>query len=187
MRAAFRADTFTLLAVMLSLATGGCYSAVRRPDGGEGLLAVGAAAPDLEAFDLDGAATRLSSLRGQMAVVYFYPRDGTPGCTREACAFRDAWQKLKSAQIVVIGVSAQSRESHVEFQREQRLPFSLAADQSGAVQRAYGVSKGLFGYARVSFLVGRSGKIVKVWPNVDPATHVDDVLAEAARFSGTTP
>jgi peroxiredoxin Q/BCP len=169
----------TLLALLV--ATAGCYSTPRRPDGGEGLLAVGATAPDLEALDVNGSPTRLSSLRGSAVVVYFYPRDGTPGCTHEACAFRDAWQKLQDARVAVIGVSSQSRDSHVEFQKENRLPFPLVADEQGSAQRAYGVSTGLFGYARVSFLVAPSGTIVKVWPNVDPAVHVEQVLAEAAR------
>jgi thioredoxin-dependent peroxiredoxin len=170
--------------LVLLVATGGCYSTPRRPDGGEGLLAPGVTAPDLEAVDVNGTLTRLSSLRGRTVVVYFYPRDGTPGCTREACAFRDAWQRLNDAKIEIIGVSSQSRDSHREFQKENRLSFPLVADEQGGVQRAYGVSKGLFGYARVSFLVAPSGMIVKVWPNVDPATHVDEVLAEAARLQG---
>lgn len=170
-------------AVGLSFVESACYSAPRRPDGGEGLLGPGARAPDLEAFDVNGVATRLSSLRGQTALVYFYPRDGTPGCTKEACSFRDAWQKLRDAQVAVIGVSSQSRESHLAFQKGERLPFPLVADEAGDVQRAYGVSSGLFGYARVSFLVAPGGTIAKVWPNVDPGTHVDEVLAEAARLA----
>ena len=157
-----------------------CSSAPRRPDGQIGLLPVGAEAPDVEAVSAGGASTRLSSLRGQTVVVYFYPADGTPGCTREACAFRDAWTKLESARVAVIGVSSQSRESHLAFEKDQHLPFPLAADESGGVQRAYGVPKGLFGYSRVSFLVDATGKIVRVWPDVDPALHADEVLAAAA-------
>ncbi|HZU81470.1 MAG TPA: redoxin domain-containing protein [Polyangiaceae bacterium] len=75
-----------------------------------------------------------------------------------------------------------ARESHLAFQRERRLPFPLVADETGSVQRAYGVSKGLFGYARVSFLVAPGGAIAKVWPNVDPSIHADQVLAEAAHL-----
>jgi peroxiredoxin Q/BCP len=169
-----------LAALLVVIATVlACSSSPRRPDGQVGLLPVGAAAPDVEAVDASGTSTRLSSLRGNAVVVYFYPADGTPGCTKEACAFRDAWAKLQSAHVAVIGVSSQSRESHIAFEKEQHLPFPLAADEGGAVQRAYGVPKGLFGYSRVSFLVDASGKIAKVWPNVDPAVHVDDVLAAA--------
>src|SRR5258708_25082056 len=95
-----------------------CSSAPRRPDGQVGLLPVGAEAPDVEAVDASGAATRLSSLRGQAVVVYFYPADGTPGCTKEACAFRDAWAKLQGAHVAIVGVSSQSRESHIAFEKE---------------------------------------------------------------------
>jgi len=172
--------------VLMSLVAGigatltvACSSAPRRPDGQVGLLPVGAEAPDVDAADASGAPTRLSSLRGQAVVVYFYPADGTPGCTKEACAFRDAWSKLESAHVAVIGVSSQSRESHVAFEKKYGLPFPLAADEGGSVQRAYGVSKGLFGYSRVSFLVDATGKVAQVWPDVDPATHADEVLAAA--------
>ena len=165
--------------LLVSAVALGCSSAPRRPDGQVGLLPVGSVAPEVEAADASGVPTRLSSLRGQPVVVYFYPADGTPGCTKEACAFRDAWAKLQAAHVGVIGVSSQSRESHVAFEKEQHLPFPLAADESGVVQRAFGVPKGLFGYSRVSFLVDASGKIAKVWPDVDPAIHADEVLAAA--------
>jgi peroxiredoxin Q/BCP len=169
-----------LLAPLVVFATtAACSSAPRRPDGKVGLLPVGAEAPDVEAVDATGATTRLSSLHGQPVVVYFYPADGTPGCTKEACAFRDAWDRFQRAHVAVIGVSSQSRESHFAFEKEQHLPFPLVADENGVTQRAYGVSKSLFGYSRVSFLVDAAGKIVKVWPDVDPALHADEVLAAA--------
>jgi peroxiredoxin Q/BCP len=168
-----------LLAATSTVATVACSSAPRRPDGQVGLLPVGAEAPEVEATDASGTPTKLSALRGHPVVVYFYPADGTPGCTKEACAFRDAWTKLEAAHVAVIGVSSQSRESHLAFEKSQHLPFPLAADESGTVQRGYGVSKGIFGYSRVSFLVDASGKIAKVWPDVDPAIHADEVLAAA--------
>ena len=161
-----------------------CYSTPRRPDGGEGLLRAGDVAPDLEAFDASGASTRLSSLHGQAVVVYFYPRDGTPGCTKEACAFRDAWERFRREHVLVVGVSSQSRRSHASFQRDQHLPFPLVPDEDGSVQRAYGVPAGIFGYARVTFLVDRNGKIAKVWTEVDPALHADEVLATAESLPG---
>jgi peroxiredoxin Q/BCP len=157
-----------------------CSSTPRRPDGQMGLLPVGSEAPDVEAVDGAGATTHLTALRGQAVVLYFYPADGTPGCTKEACAFRDAWARLQSARVAVIGVSSQSRESHLEFEKKQHLPFPLVADETGTVQRAYGVSKGLFGYSRVSFLVDAAGRVAKVWPDVDPAVHADEVLAAAS-------
>ncbi len=163
----------------------GCSSAPRRPDGQIGLLPTGAQAPDLEAMDAVGTTTRLSSLRGQTVVVYFYPADGTPGCTAEACAFRDAWERLRQAQVAVIGVSSQSRASHLAFEKEKHLPFPLVADEDGIAQRAYGVSKGIFGDSRVSFLIDSQGRIAKVWPDVDPAVHANEVLAAAASLLPT--
>lgn len=171
---------FALAAVGAPLASAGCHSVAHRPDGSEGPLPLGADAPDVEAYDVNGVPSHLSSLRGEPVVVYFYPKDGTPGCTTEACAFRDAWKRFELAHVGVIGVSPQSRESHVAFQKEKNLPFPLVPDEAGTAQRAYGVAKGVFGYARVSFLVDAKGKIARVWPNVNPAIHADDVLAAAA-------
>jgi peroxiredoxin Q/BCP len=178
-----RRVTFVAVSVATLLSLSSCYSAPRRPDGGEGLLAPGASAPDLEAFDVHDVSTRLSSLRGEPVVVYFYPKDGTPGCTKEACAFRDAWRRFELAHVAVIGVSSQSRESHRAFQRDHELPFPLVPDEAGTVQRAYGVSKGIFGYARVSFLVDTEGKIARVWPDVDPAIHAGEVLGAATSLA----
>jgi peroxiredoxin Q/BCP len=172
------------IVVAALIATASCYTAPHRPDGHEGLLPVGADAPDLEGVDAAGRATRLSSLRGQAVVVYFYPKDDTPGCTTEACGFRDAWEKFQQAHVFVFGISAQSRESHVEFQKKHELPFPLVADEDGGVQRAYGVPKGLFGYARVTFLVDARGRIAREWPNVDPSQHASEVLAAAAAAAG---
>jgi peroxiredoxin Q/BCP len=157
-------------------------SEVKRPDGGQGLLAVGAPAPDVVGEDPAGGEIRLGASRGKPAVVFFYPADGTPGCTKEACAFRDAWERFASAGVVVIGVSSNSRESHKKFQAEHKLPMALASDESGSIGQAYGVSKKIWGYDRVSFLVDRSGKVARVWPSVDPGQHATEVLAEAARL-----
>jgi peroxiredoxin Q/BCP len=173
---------FGVLAVaLLAVPMSGCGE-VRRPDGGVGLLPVGAQAPDLVAEDAQGHATHLSDKRGHAVVVYFYPADETPGCTKEACAFRDAWKKLSAAEVDVIGVSTNSAERHRAFQKKEGLPFSLAADESGTIGAAYGVSKKIWGYERVSFLVGRDGKVAKVWPSVDPALHADEVLRAAAEL-----
>ena len=152
---------------------------VQRPDGGKGLLAEGAVAPDVLAEDAHGKPTTLSSMHGHPVVVYFYPKDGTPGCTKEACAFRDSWKKLNDAQVEVIGVSTGSAAAHREFRSAHHLPFPLTADESGAVGAAFGVTKHLWGYDRVSFLIDKNGKVAKVWPDVDPAIHADDVLRAA--------
>ncbi len=160
----------------------GCGGPAKRPDGGEGLLPVGASAPDVAAHDGADAEVRLSSMRGHAVVVYFYPADGTPGCTKEACAFRDTWAKFEAAKVSVIGVSSNSLASHKSFRAEEHLPFPLASDEQGNVGAAYGVSKKLWGYDRVTFLVDKQGKIAKVWPSVDPAVHAEEVLAAAARL-----
>ncbi len=155
---------------------------VKRPDGGAGLIPVGTPAPDVIGLDATKREVKLSSLRGRPVVVFFYPADGTPGCTKEACAFRDAWNKFEQSNVGVIGVSTDSTESHEKFQREKNLPFALASDESGAIGRAYGVSKKLWGYDRVSFLVDRDGKIARVWPDVDPGVHADEVLVAATKL-----
>jgi peroxiredoxin Q/BCP len=161
---------------LVSLAAAGCATVVR-PDGGKGLLPVGAPAPDVTGLDVHKVSVPLSAARGHAAVVYFYPADGTPGCTTEACAFRDAWTKYVDAHVTVIGVSTNSAEDHQKFLVDKQLPFALAADPDRNVAEAYGVGKGVFGDNRVTFLVDASGKVAKVWPDVDPGVHADEVLA----------
>ncbi len=139
------------------------------------LLAVGLAAPDVVGKDDKGATQRLSDQKGRYAIVYFYPKDDTPGCTREACAFRDAFQRFVEAGVPIYGVSRDSEASHRAFQDKYKLPFALVADPSGEVQRAYHVP-GTNVAKRVSFLVGPDGKIARVWPDVDPGVHATDVL-----------
>lgn len=175
----------TVLAATIAaaLCLSGC-GPVKRPDGGSGLLAQGAAAPDFEAKDGSGAALRLSDLRGKLAVVYFYPKDDTPGCTKQACAFRDNFAAFERAGIAVFGISRDSEASHREFRKKHSLPFALVADGAGDVQKSYGVPDKLPGLAqRVTFLVGRDGKVARVWPEVDPVLNVDQVL-DAARQLG---
>lgn len=158
---------------------------VKRPDGGEGLLSVGATAPEIAAIDPKGQIVQLSSMRGRPAVVYFYPRDGTPGCTKEACAFRDAWARFGAAGVGIIGVSRDSAESHRAFTVKHRLPFALASDVAGAYERAYGVPSSFGMSGRVTFLVGPDGKIAAVWPSVDPALHATEVLEVATKLHGS--
>jgi thioredoxin-dependent peroxiredoxin len=154
-----------------------------RPDGGSGLLAVGATAPDFEGSDAAGAPLRLSQARGKLVVVYFYPKDETPGCTKQACAFRDSYAKFEQAGVAVFGVSRDSQRSHQEFRAHHQLPFALVADEAGTVQRAYGVPSKLPGVsARVTFLVDRAGKIARVWPEVNPVLNVTEVLTAAQQL-----
>jgi peroxiredoxin Q/BCP len=167
-------------AAVLPLTTITGCGAATRPDGGEGHLPVGTAVPDLSAVDQNGATQRLSAERGHAVVVYFYPKDGTPGCTKEACAFRDAWDRFKQAGVQVFGVSADDAASHAEFAKEHKLTFPLLADPDGAWAKAFGVSTTFGMTQRVSFLVDGAGKVAKVYPDVDPGVHADEVLKDAA-------
>lgn len=155
---------------------------MHRPDGGDGVLAAGSVAPDFAATDGAGKAVHLADTRGAPSVVYFYPKDETPGCTKEACAFRDAWNELAAAKVTVFGVSRDSAESHTLFREKFKLPFPLAADPEGAISRAYGVRSILGMNERVTFLVAADGRIAKVYPNVDPAVHVTELLADVRKL-----
>ena len=168
--------------IAVAVLAAGCGSTLR-PDGNVGLLPVGSPAPDVVGEDAQGNTVKLSDAKGKMAVVYFYPKDGTPGCTKQACAFRDAFDKLAQAGVVVFGVSRDSVESHRKFRKEHNLPFPMVADESGDVARAYGVpSKFLIMSSRVTFLVDGNGKIVRVWPDVDPAVDAQRVLEAAGEL-----
>jgi peroxiredoxin Q/BCP len=168
------------LVVKLGLACG----AVQRPDGGTGLLAIGAAAPDLTGVAREGKPVSLSSVRGHPAVVYFYPKDETPGCTREACAFRDAFDQYAARQVTIFGVSQDSAESHRAFSEHQKLPFPLVADEDGSAARAYGVPSHFGFTSRMTFLIDATGHVARVWPDVDPGVHASEVLAAIAGLGG---
>jgi peroxiredoxin Q/BCP len=173
---------FVLILATIAAFGVACGGTVRRPDGCFGLLPTGAAAPEVVGQGPTGEEVRLTALRGKPVVVYFYPQDETPGCTKEACAFRDAWKDLAKADIEVVGVSTNSAERHRAFQQKHQLPFALASDDSGEIGAAYGVSKKLWGYDRVTFLVGRDGRVTHVWPSVDPGVHAREVLAAVAQL-----
>jgi thioredoxin-dependent peroxiredoxin len=166
------------LSLGLSLLFGACKPALR-PDGGRGLLPVGAVAPDVIGTTSDGGSTPLSAARGRAAVVYFYPKDETPGCTKEACAFRDVFKQYEARHVLIFGVSRDSEDSHKKFRAKHALPFPLVSDEDGAIANAYGVSSTFGMTSRVTFLVGTDGTIVRVWPDVDPGVHADEVLAAA--------
>ena len=180
-RLSYAVQAVAFSAVLAGLAGLASCGPARRPDGGSGLLPVGSPAPEVVGYDASGAEVRLSALTAaqKKAVVYFYPKDGSPGCTTEACAFRDAWDRYTRADIRVIGVSSDSPASHKAFLEKKKLPFALASDESGAIGASYGVPKRLWGFSRVTFLVGSDGKIAHVWPDVDPGIHADRVLAAA--------
>ena len=174
----------SLWGLLVGAGIAGC-SETRRPDGNLGLLPVGSPAPDVVGEDAQGKMVKLSDQKGKLAVVYFYPRDGTPGCTTQACAFRDAFDRLEKAGVVVFGVSRDSAESHRKFRAEHNLPFPMVADESGDIGKAYGVpSKLVVMESRVTFLIDADGKVARVWPDVDPAVDAQRVLETAAKMRG---
>lgn len=153
------------------------------------LLTPGTPAPDIEARRKDGDPFRLSDLRGRSVLVYFYPKDDTPGCTTESCSLNDSLDDFTAAGADVIGVSTDDWESHGRFQEKYGLKFGLASDSDGAISKAYGVGRGAGGLLpmlkRVSFLVAPDGTVAEVWPSVKPAEHAAEVLAAVRRAKGT--
>lgn len=138
-------------------------------------LSVGAHAPNFSVKDTNGNTVTLSSLLGQKVVMYFYPKDDTPGCTKQACSFRDNYATYQKQGIVVLGVSQDDQSSHQAFTSKFNLPFPLLADVGGAISKAYDVDAG--GYAkRVTYVIDESGVIVHVDDSVSTATHADDIL-----------
>jgi peroxiredoxin Q/BCP len=144
----------------------------------------GTEAPDFELTSDDGSTVRLSDLRGKPVVLYFYPKDDTPGCTKQACGIRDAWGAFQQAGAVVLGVSPDGEASHAKFKSMYELPFTLLADPGHEVSEAYGVwgensfaGRKYMGVERSTFVIGADGTVVKVMRKVDPKTHADDVLA----------
>lgn len=151
---------------------------------GDAMLAVGAPVPALRTVAHDGTEVDLTRLEGKPLLVYFYPKDSTPGCTKEACAFRDVWQRYQEAGVRVVGVSADSDESHRAFAKEHALPFPLIADEELVWTNAFGVDTTLGMTSRESFLVGADGKVAKVYRGVDPGVHAHEVLADAKALGG---
>ncbi|MEZ4300555.1 MAG: redoxin domain-containing protein [Polyangiaceae bacterium] len=177
-RPLLRSATGLFMPAVLAATLAAC-GATTRPDGGEGLLPIGADAPNLAATDQHGKQHHLADEKGHPVVVYFYPKDNTPGCTKEACAFRDVWDKFSAANVQVLGVSTDDEKSHEAFAKEQKLPFPILADPNSEWVKAFGVPVRLGMASRVSFLIGADGKVAKVYPNVDPGIHADEVLKDA--------
>jgi len=143
---------------------------------------IGKPAPDFTATTYDGKAITLSSLKGTPVVIYFYPKDETPGCTREACSFRDTWNELSATHATLIGVSMDNAESHKQFVEHWKLPFALVSDTDGAIAAKYGVPLKKHGdatfEARQTFVIGADGLVRKIYREVDVATHASQVLAD---------
>lgn len=155
------------------------------------VLKVGARAPDFTLHDQSGAAHTLSDARGSWVLLYFYPKDDTPGCTVEACTIRDQFPKFKKLGITVFGVSVDSEKSHAKFVTKYELPFTLLADVDKKVVRAYGVwgkkkfmGREYLGTMRTSFLIDPDGRIAKIYENVKPEKHADEVLLDVVQCRG---
>lgn len=145
----------------------------------------GKKAPAFSLEDQDGNTVKLSDFKGKQVVLYFYPKDDTPGCTREACAFRDEHTKLKKKGAVVLGVSPDNAARHAKFAAKYELPFPLLADTEHEVAEKYGAwgEKSLYGrkfmgIIRSTVLIDEDGKVKKTWPKVKVDGHVDEVMAE---------
>ena len=146
---------------------------------------LGAAAPAINLPDQDGNQKKLSDYKGQWVLIYFYPKDDTPGCTTEACSFRDNLPKLGKLKAKVLGISTDSVASHKKFADKYKLLFTLLADVDKKVVEKYGVwaeksmyGRKYFGALRTSFLVDPNGKIVRIYEKVKPADHVEQVMAD---------
>jgi peroxiredoxin Q/BCP len=150
---------------------------------------VGDRAPAFTLPDQSGEPVKLSDFKGKAVVLYFYPKDDTPGCTREACSFRDEHSALVKAGAAVLGVSPDSTVSHQKFAGKFKLPFPLLADTDHAVSEKYGAwgEKSLYGrkfmgITRSTFLIGKDGKVARVWPKVKVDGHVDEVRKALAEL-----
>lgn len=152
------------------------------PRASAALLKDGQMAPDFQTQMVKGdkvSSVKLSDFRGKMVVLYFYPKDFTPGCTKEACAFRDGYAELAKAGIVVLGCSVQGTRSHQAFIKKYKLPFALLSDPDKKLANAYGVANGIPAMGldrRVTYVIDPRGKIIRVYPKVDPSANASEII-----------
>ena len=151
------------------------------------MLETGMKAPDFNLLDIDGNAVRLSDFQGKKVVLYFYPKDNTPGCTRQACAFAASYEQFKARDIVVIGISKDSVASHQKFAQKHDLPFILLSDPQLQAIQSYGVwqekklyGKVSMGVVRTTYIIDEQGIIEKVMPKVKPDTNAAEILSYLA-------
>jgi thioredoxin-dependent peroxiredoxin len=147
------------------------------------MIKEGSTAPAFKTKDANGETVSLKDFRGQKVVLYFYPKDDTPGCTKEACSFRDTFSQFKKRGIAVLGVSPDSEASHKKFETKYKLPFTLLADTDRSIVEAYGVwgekkfmGRTYMGVNRTTFLIDEKGKIKKIFEKVKPEDHANEVL-----------
>lgn len=153
-------------------------------------LSIGEPAPDFSLPDANGNLIDLKDYRGQWVILYFYPRDNTPGCTKEACSFRDAYPQYQAQNVVVLGVSTDDAKSHAKFIKKYELPFSLLIDSEGEVAGRYGsyglkkfMGKEYMGITRSTFIIGPDGTLMKIYRKVKPADHAQEVLTDLATLN----
>lgn len=148
------------------------------------MLKIGDQAPDFTLASTGGKSFRLEDFKGNKLILYFYPKDDTPGCTTEACDFRDSFERLLSMGVRILGISKNSLKDHEKFLVKYELPFPLGSDESSDVCESYGVwieksmyGKKYMGIERSTFLIDETGKIQKIWQGVKVPGHVDEVIA----------
>ena len=148
------------------------------------LLAVGTLAPEFTTTDQDGKTRALSDFKGKKVILYFYPKDNTPGCTKEACGFRDHFSEFRRLGVEILGVSVDAEKSHRSFVQKYELPFTLLADTDKRLVEMYGVwgekrlyGKKYMGTNRVTYLIDEAGTIIAVFPTVKPEKHAEEILA----------
>lgn len=143
--------------------------------------------PEVSAKNQNGKLVRLNDYRGQYMLIYFYPKDDTPGCTAEACNIRDNYSRFKNENVVIFGVSRQDEKSHQKFIAKHKLPFDLLVDSDGTIAKALGVGTvPVLGFTkRQSLLIGPDGKVIRFYSTVTPDSHVEEVLADLAKAKST--
>jgi len=173
-----KGKTMKLALLAVGVIAGTFWSRIARSE----MLKEGQIAPDFSTEMVVGdqiKPVKLSDFRGKQLVLYFYPKDNTPGCTKEACSFRDGFSRFEKAGIVVLGCSIDTSDSHRAFIKKYGIPFPLLLDHDKSIARAYGAANGIpiLGFdRRITYLIDGSGKIMKVYPSVDPSTHAGEIL-----------
>jgi peroxiredoxin Q/BCP len=168
-----------LLSCERQSALGSAATAVAPPPAAPlGELAVGSPAPDFTTKAQDGSTVHLAALKGKPVVVYFYPKDETPGCTKEACSFRDSWDALAKTGVILIGVSTDTEDSHKAFAAHHKLPFLLVSDADGKIAQSFGVPLQEGYTSRQSFVIGPDGLLKKIYRKVDVGVHAQEIMAD---------
>ncbi|MEY3784205.1 MAG: hypothetical protein RLZZ230_527 [Candidatus Parcubacteria bacterium] len=149
------------------------------------MLTINTSAPDFELTDETGKNRRLSDYKGKWLIIYFYPKDDTPGCTKEACGIAEVYDEFASLGVTVLGISKDSLASHTKFKEKYHLPFTLLSDETATVIDAYGAwkeksmyGKTFMGINRITYIISPEGKVVKVYPKVSPADHALELLTD---------